>query len=208
MKITSVKKNPEQKNTLILCIDDDYTFDLSEENYLKYGLYEEKELSHEDIDTIKRLQKVEEAKQKVLQYLQYKLRSSSEVFNKIVSDGYDRNIATTVIEDFKALGYLNDSIYVQKYLYDRTKLHPKSRNLLKEELHAKGIEERIIDEILPEWKLDDATTARVLVKKKFGKYDLTDEKIIKKLFYFLRHRGFSFEIIENLINDISKGNKL
>lgn len=208
MIITLVEKNTEKKNTFRIFLDNGNSFDLSEENYFKYGLYEKQELSHEEYERIKRLQRIEDAKKLALKFIQYKLRSSGEVYKKIISDGYDRSIASTVTNELKSLGYLNDSIYVQKYLYDRTRLHPKSKSMLKAELLANGVDERIIDEILPEWKLDDESTARVLVKKKFGKYDLSDGKILRRIVNFLGHRGFSCEIIENIVNDISRGNKI
>ncbi len=204
MKVTSAKKNPGRNNTLALYIDGEFAFDISEESYLKLALYEDKELSPVEVKRIKKLQNVDNARRLAFQYLQYKLRSEHEVYTRIVREGYDRSLAAAVVEDIKALGYLNDSIYVQKYLYDSAKLHPKSKRLLKRDLLLKGIDEDIIDKELSEWKMDDQSTAEVLVKKKFGKYDLNDEKIIRKIFYFLRHRGFSYDIIQKLINDLAK----
>jgi regulatory protein len=43
--------------------------------------------------------------------------------------------------------------------------------------------------------------ARNLVRKKFGKYDLKDEKIIKKAYRFLAHRGFNRDTIREVLRE-------
>lgn len=200
MRVTAAEKKTDNNNTVSLFIDGEYAFDISEESYLKFGLYEEKELTPEEIKRIKKLQSIENARRLAIQFIQYKLRSEHEVYKRILKEGYDAGLAASVIEDIRALGYLNDAIYVQKYLYDSAKLSPKSKKLLKSQLLLKGIDEATIDKELSEWKMDDQSTAEMLVKKKFGKYDLKDEKIIRKVYNFLKHRGFSYEIIDKIIN--------
>ena len=98
----------------------------------------------------------------------------------------------TLIEELAAMGYINDKIYAQKYIFDRSKLKPKSSKLIKLELRTKGIEADIIDEVLLDYEVDDYVTAEGLVKKKFGKYDMNDKKIIKKIRFL--HRGFDYEL--------------
>jgi regulatory protein len=71
--------------------------------------------------------------------------------------------------------------------------------MLRHELMSRGIDEEIIDDVLSELKIDDVTTAEGLVKRKFGKYDFNDEKLIKRIYYFLRQRGYGDEVIEEVI---------
>ena len=65
-----------------------------------------------------------------------------------------------------------------------------SKRMMKLELLSKGIPEEVADEVLADWKAEDKDVARSLVKRKFGKYDLRDGKIVKKAYMFLAHRDW------------------
>jgi SOS response regulatory protein OraA/RecX len=41
------------------------------------------------------------------------------------------------------------------------------------------------------------------VKRKFGKYGLKDEKIVRKAYLLLKHRGFSHETIMQTIGKLA-----
>jgi hypothetical protein len=98
---------------------------------------------------------------------------------KLEREGYSAATVEKVISDLKSLGYINDKLFAQKYIYDRAKLNPKSKRMIRFELGSRGIPEDVADEALSEWKTDDSVTAVVLVRKKFGKHSPTDEKSLK-----------------------------
>jgi SOS response regulatory protein OraA/RecX len=41
-------------------------------------------------------------------------------------------------------------------------------------------------------------------KRKFGKYDINDKKIQQKVYRFLLHRGFSYEIADKVVRELKK----
>ena len=106
------------------------------------------------------------------------------------------------IEELKSMGYLNDMIYAQKFVYERIKLKPKSKKALSFELKSKGISEDIIETVLNDIDYDEDVVIERLLRKRFRKYDLADSKITKKAYSFLMHRGFNFEDIKRVINKI------
>lgn len=204
MVITSVERN-KKNNRLSIYIDNHYAFSITEEDFLSLNLYEMGEISEEQISHIKGFVNVKTAKSDAVRYLSQKVRCENEVRTKLDSEGYDSETVESVLEELKSIGYINDKIYAQKYLYDRNKLKPISKKLLRFELQKKGVAEEIIDEVIVDWDVDEAVVAEGLVKRKFGKYDLTDEKNVKKIYSFLHHRGFSFELIDELVNKIKRG---
>lgn len=203
MRITDVEKNKKNPDMLEVFIDGTFAFSILEEDYLALSLYDRENITIEEIDEIKTQINTKKAKAYALRYLTGKLRSENEIRQKLKQYGFDGETRDIVIEHLKGLGYINDRLYVQKFLYDRNKLKPKAKKMLKYELLKKQIDEDIIDEILCEWKLDDATTAENLVNRKFGKYDLNDEKIKKRVFYFLKNRGYSYEIFKHVIEKLA-----
>lgn len=202
MKITATEQSKKYKEMIEIHIDGEFAFNLTQEDYLRLNLYEEVELNDERLEYIKEFVLLTKAKEDALRYLVTQIRTEQEVRLKLVNNGTDSNIAGKAIEELKAIGYINDTMYAQKFIYDRSKLKPKSKKMLKYELQNKGISEDIIDEVLDEWSVDESDMARALIKKKFGKYDLKDEKIKKKIYLFMQHRGFDYQMVRNLIQEL------
>ncbi len=186
-------------------VDGDYAFSVTAEDYFSLNLYEKKEIAKEEIDHIKNTVNFRSAKSSAIKFLSLKIRTEQEVRKKLERDGYDRETSENAVNELKAMGYINDRMYVQKYVFDRSKLKPKAKNLIRYELQNKGIDSDEIDEVLDDWDVDEKDVAASLVRRKFGKYDLQDEKIRKKVYAFLSHRGYGYELIESLFRNEFNG---
>lgn len=208
MIITAVEKNKKYKDRLSVFIDGKFAFTISEEEFISMNLYEDSDLTEETVDYIKNTLNFREAKSRAVRYLSLKIRTGQEVVKKLRDEGFDNDCVDGVVNELKAIGYINDKLYAQKYVYDRNKLKPLSKKLMKRELVTRGISESIADEVLDDWKVEDFAVAESLLKKKFGKYDLRDAKIMKKAMMFLMHRGFSRSIIIEAMKDIILDNDL
>lgn len=199
MVITSAvrhKKNPEM---ICIYIDNVYAFSMPEEQYLKMSLYERVELTQEEIDTIRNEVNVKLAKQRAVKLLTTRDRSEFEIKERLLHQGFDEEAADKAIMELKAMGYINDWLFARKYISDRLKLKPKSKKVLAYELSQKGIESGLIDEVINEYEIDESSIAYRIARKKYGKYDMEDPKIRQKIATFLMHKGFSGEIVNEVI---------
>ena len=70
------------------------------------------------------------------------------------------------------------------------------------ELQKKGIDREIIAEVLDEFEMDESLIAYRITRKKFNKYDISDPLIQRRIISFLTHRGFSHEIIKDVIKQL------
>lgn len=188
-------------------IDSQYSFSLPEEEYIRLGLYEKNEITDEELSYIKKEVLLKSARSKAIKYLSFKLLSEKELFIKLQSIGFDEETIISLLDDLKAMGYINDKIYAQKFVFERSKLKPKSKKMLKIELSTRGISDDIIDEVLDNFEYDELTIIGRLIRKKFGKYDLSDPKIEIKVMSFLMHRGFSMDMIKQGILNIIQEEK-
>lgn len=204
MEITLIEKDKAHKDKLLIYIDGEYNFTISEEDYIRLSLHEKKEITMDEIKCIKKTVSFNSAKLDAVKYISYRLRTEKDVSSKLKKMNYGSDIVEKVLEDLKSLGYINDILYVQKYVFDRSKLKPRSKKMLKYELLSKGICETDIDQILMEWEVDDSVVIEGLIKRRFGKYDINDEIIKKKIYSFLNHRGFEYEQIKSVINKINE----
>lgn len=206
MEITSAERNKKNKDRFSVYIDGKFSFTILEDDYLVMNLYEKKDLSEEELDYIKNTLNFRDAKNTAIRYLSIKMRTENEVRLKLQEEGFDSDSTEKAIEELTAIGYLNNKIYAQKFVFDRSKLKPKSKKFLKLELKNKGIAEDIIDEVLDDWDVDESVVAEGLVKRKFGKYDMKDVNVKKKIYMFLKHRGYSNEIIVSVISTVADEN--
>ncbi|NMA33497.1 MAG: regulatory protein RecX [Clostridiaceae bacterium] len=201
MVITSVERNRKHRDRLSVFVDGRFAFTISEEDYLSLNLYEKSEITEETIEYIRNTVNFRDARSRAVRYLTLRIRTEKEVRDKLKSEGFDRECISRVIDELKAIGYINNQLYAQKYVFDRSKLKPMSKKMMKLQLLSKGISEETADEVLSDWKAEDSDVARSLVKRKFGKYDLGDEKILRKAYMFLAHRGFTGDTIREVLRE-------
>lgn len=205
MRITSIEKENNKDPIYKIYIDNEYSFSIPEENYFKLNLYEKDEISEEEIKVIKNTANFAAAKSKAFVYISYKFRTEKEVRLKLEDESFNSNIIEKVLNELKAEGYINDNLYIRKYLHDRRKLNPKSKRMLMVELKKKGIDKELILESLEELTLDNILVAEELVRKKFKDLDISQKKIERKVYQFLQYRGFNAgeirTVIRKLINE-------
>lgn len=186
---------------LDIYVDNEFSFTIDESDFISMGLYDEPEITKERLSYITNELLFRKAKNIAVKYLSIKMRTQIEVRNKIILEGYGEVIAARVIDELKSIGYINDTLYIQKYIFDRSKLKPMAKKLLRYELGAKGISNEDIDTVLSDWEIDEVQIAADLVGKKFAKYDLNDPKNYKKVLSFLMNRGFSLETSKYVVKN-------
>ena len=79
--ITSINKNKGQYD---IYINDNFSFQIPENEYLKTGLYEKSQLTDEEYRNILYTSVFSKAKKIGLNYIAFKMRTAEEVKNKLV----------------------------------------------------------------------------------------------------------------------------
>lgn len=143
---------------------------------------------------LEHLSKVDKLKTKMLKYIFYKKRTEKEVWEKFKNE--DSELLEETIENLKELGYINDEIYVEKFVHEVVALKNLSVFEIKYKLLNKGIPEDIIDdyisknsEMLEDYERLAATN---LVQKR--KESSTQEETMA----YLNKKGYSYELIKKL----------
>lgn len=202
MTITSAVKHKNNPEMIQIYIDNSYAFSIPEEEYLRMHLYEKQEITEEEIKTIREEVNVKLAKQRALRMLAARDRSEYEIKTRLIQLGFDENAAEGAVLQLKSIGYINDRLFASKFISDRLKLKPQSKKALVYELEKKGISPDIIEEVMNEFELDESLIAYRLAKRKYGKYDVTDPKIQRRIASFLAHKGFSYDMVKNILEQM------
>lgn len=142
----------------------------------------------------------------VLRLIKLRIRSEKELRDKLKAKQYDGPAIEELIAYFKRLGYVNDREFAHSWINYRLS-KPLALRAIEIELKQKGISRDTINELISEKKntLNEFDIARELAKTRLeklkGKKDKED-KIKQKLYYYLARRGFSNDIVSEVINQI------
>ncbi len=128
-----------------------------------------------------------------LRFLSPRARSVKEIIDylkkkKVTSATIDKTIQRLLKEHL-----LDDKIFADMFVENRERFRPRSKFALSFELKQKGIEQDIIDDAVKD--IDELKSAWSAVKPKLSLWQNFDStKFRKKIFNYLKNRGFSYDI--------------
>ncbi len=202
-QIETQKKNVHRFN---IYLDGAFAFGLEEEVALRHHLHEGDRLKASTIDEILLVEEKTRAKEKALSLLAYRMRSVEELKKKLKEKGFSERIVEPVIQDLLRVGLLNDRQFASAYVQTRMTQKPMSKQLLRRELSAKGISNDMAEQAIEKeyGTRSETEVALGLVQKKIEQYrsgQIESVKIRKKISDFLVRRGFSWDVIVEVIRE-------
>jgi len=199
MKITSAEISPRNKDQRRIFLDHIFSFTMPEEVYVRTHFYEKEEISQAEVDELRNKSIRQVVREHAMRLLTVRDRTGKGLVERLKQAGYDEDIAMVVTEDMKTVGYIDDRRYAQRYISEQLRSKAISRKAIRFTLQTKGVDKDIIEEVLAEFEQDDEDMAVRGLKKKFGKYDLSDPTIEQKAIGYLMHRGFSYESVQRAL---------
>jgi regulatory protein len=121
-----------------------------------------------------------------------KSRTTGEIRDR---EGVSKEIADRVYERLLEKGYVDDERFTRYWLENRRVRTGASKRKLVNELRAKGVEQRIVDALLPSSERNDTEEIDKIIARKRAKYD--DQKLMQ----YLARQGFDFDLIKEKINE-------
>ena len=147
---------------------------------------------------------------KSFHYLSFRSRTEQEVKNylqkKIKKYNFQPSIVQQTIEYLKERNYINDKNFVEEYINSRLRSKPRSLYLIKLELSQKGISDKDVEAYFLTNTINEQPVAENLLSRKFHTWErLPYLKKKKKAYDFLKSKGFSFDIIREVFENVDKG---
>lgn len=134
-------------------------------------------------------------------------RSENEMRDRLKRKDFSGEVIEEVISGLKKSGELNDAKFAKLWIESRMNSNPMGEMVLRMELKKKGVSDAIINATLEECmkNYDEYSVAFSMGKEQFGRFARLDKrKAMKRLYDFLARRGFKFDVIEKVIDDITK----
>ena len=113
---------------------------------------------------------------------------------------FDEETIEQVLAYLNGLELLDDVAFAQYWIEQRETFRPRSRYALGQELRQKGISREIVAAALEE--VDETAAARRAAEKQANRWAGLPEDVFKeKMAGFLQRRGFSYDIIREILEE-------
>ena len=145
------------------------------------------------------------AKNTAYRYLTIRPRSRKELADKLQDKEFTDPIIAAVLEHVTRLGYLDDGKFAAQWAASRIRSRGFGRRRLEQELRIKGISREIIKNTLNTLfeEAPEAETARKESEKKLKTLTRYEPEVRRRrLAGFLERKGFSSEIIRNILHTV------
>lgn len=134
-------------------------------------------------------------------------KSRMEITRKLKEKGFPPEVIAETLMGLEKSGYLNDKSYAQNLAFKFTQAKPSGSRKLKFELKRHGISEKVREEILSGMtEEDEKTRALETGTARWERFQTLDpEKRRKRVFDFLMRRGFDYNVVREVMNELSSG---
>jgi regulatory protein len=201
-QITDIKLQRNKKRFNIY-LDEKFAFGIDAETLAKADLKINQIISEEKVQELVKEDDFLKAYERVLKFFSYRPRSEKELHDWFKRKEVGEETQKLILKKLESLGFINDKEFAKWWIEQRKTFHPGGQRLLKLELFKKGISREIVDSILTEeGPVDELSVAKKVVEKKLKVWrGLPKEALRRKLTGVLARRGFSWDIIKEILKD-------
>ncbi len=199
-KITALEVQKRNKERVNVFLDSEYAFSLTllEAAKLRKG----QELSPGEITSLQAEDEVHRAVESAVRFLASRPRSEAEVRRNLQKKTFDDRVIDATVQRLSNLGYLDDEAFARYWIENRETFKPRGPMALRYELRQKGISDRVIDSTLE--TIDVFDSAYRAAQNRASRFKGKDIQTFEhKVGSFLQRRGFTYEVIRNVIEKLS-----
>ncbi len=211
MKITLIESQKKNHHRFNVYLDGKYAFGADEDTVVNFRLIKDKEIDPQTLEKILFEVEVGKLMERMYALFARRQRTEKEVRDYLRNKNYELRIKgkeqyselviDSLIQTLKRKGMLNDQTFARSWVDARTKSKQKGKIALKQELFQKGIKREIIDQTLEEADIDEMKLAQQALEKKLKLWkNLEPQDFRKKATEYLMRRGFSYELVREIID--------
>lgn len=197
--ITALKQQQKNKDRVSVYLDDEFAFGVIMD--VAMTLKKGQMLTDDEIAQLQHGDTFNKAFTAALRYLGYRPRSQYEIEKYLTDKEYDEEVVEATVSRLYEYNYLDDEAFARSWLGDRERFKPKGERAIRYELKQKGVADDIITLVLEDLNEDDS--AWLAVQPKLERWIVLDEQTMKKkMMGFLGRRGFSYDAIRTVVEQV------
>ncbi len=126
--------------------------------------------------------------------------SRAELENKLTKKGFEQEAITSTMERLDQLNLLDDRAFAGSCMAGIARRRPEGKYKTRARLKQKGLSDELIEEAIASY--DQSELCRAAAERKLRTLHGPPETIRKKLYTFLKYRGFDWETIRKTIDEV------
>jgi regulatory protein len=199
----------EKKGRKILVRFDDYSsIVLNYEIFLKNGLKINSDLSESRLNLLRDENIKYEIKQTAFSLLSRRLHSSSELITKLKQKYHHAEFIEETVNNLIQNNYLDDAKFAAEFIEEKGKVKLWGSRKIKMELRKRGVANTILNDESVETRLEDSSESLEKAARKKYKLlqnrNLPEDKLKQKLITYLIGKGFEYDEIKIIVNNLIK----
>lgn len=204
MQVTNISYS-KSKEVFEVVFEDETKLLLNYNIFEKYKVSVDMDFSENEIQEMKYFSDIERAKSRAINYISGKLKTKYEVRLKLKEKDFTEDIIDEVIDILEKEEYLNDRLYCEVFIEDKKQLNGYGKNKIKSLLIQKGVSKSVFEDFLDEFEYEEEFDNALKMGIKKLNLLSNEEDIFKKkqkLINYLAYRGFSFDVINEVLREI------
>lgn len=204
MQVTNISYS-KSKEVFEVVFEDETKLLLNYNIFEKYKVSVDMDFSEYEIQEMKYFSDIERAKSRAINYISGKLKTKYEVRLKLTEKDFTEDIIDEVINILEKEEYLNDRLYCEVFIEDKKQLNGYGKNKIKSLLIQKGISKSVFEDFLDEFEYEEEFDNALKMGIKKLNLLSNEEDVFKKkqkLINYLAYRGFSFDVINDVLREI------
>lgn len=193
--ITQVSVQQKNKKRSNLFLDGVYYCSLDNILVVKYSLKPGMQITQEKLEKIQEENELSSAFDLALGYISRFKKTKKQLIDYLMKKGYLYPVAYKVVDKLISYGYVDDGDFARSFAEQNSK--SKGKMLIKMQLRAKGIDEKIANEAVE--NIGDETPQAIELANKYLKNKERDLKTISKCYRYLLSKGFSYDAVSSAI---------
>jgi recX family len=204
MQVTNISYS-KSKEVFEVVFEDETKLLLNYNIFEKYKVSVDMDFSENEIQEMKYFSDIERAKSRAINYISGKLKTKYEVRLKLKEKDFTEDIIDEVIDILEKEEYLNDRLYCEVFIEDKKQLNGYGKNKIKSLLIQKGVSKSVFEDFLDEFEYEEEFDNALKMGIKKLNLLSNEEYVFKKkqkLINYLAYRGFSFDVINDVLREI------
>ncbi len=204
-RISEQKRRPNRRN---IHLDGSFAFGCNLNVVAKFRLREGMTLTPEQVRQIELGEVKQECFDRAMAALGSRLHSRAELHRKLMRREYGETVVNAVLDDLARLGYVNDEQFAKTKALSAAQYKHHGRRRAVVELRRAGVRGDVAERALNDVYAgrDNTAEARELARKQLPRLKRLDAQVARRrLVGMLQRRGFDYEDIRPVINEVLGG---
>jgi regulatory protein len=203
-RIKEIKTQVRHPDRRTIIFDDGTFIGISEEVLLSNPVHPGDELTPNKLKQLTNSEQKQKLRNSALNLLSFRMRSLSELKQRLLKKGYDVQDIEPLLEEFDAKNILNDSEFALAFSRDKIRSKGIGPSILRVELSNHHLPQNLVEDTVNRMYTEfpiDTLLGNHLKKKKIFRNSQLQEREKSRIVNFLKRKGFSWDDISRVFVD-------